>query len=69
MLSSCLMSKKEEKDKMIKEAEANVDKLLWKQDIWFGKAIVMKAHLLLMRGDLTGTRIWSRSHAATQDHP
>ncbi len=50
------VEKKEEKDKMIKEAEANVDKLLWKQDIWFGKAIVMKAHLLLMRGDLTGTR-------------
>ncbi|HRT28662.1 MAG TPA: hypothetical protein P5527_02615 [Kiritimatiellia bacterium] len=50
------VQKKEEKDKMLKEAEANVDKLLWKQDIWFGKAIVMKAHLFLIRGDLKGAQ-------------
>lgn len=50
------VQKKEDKDKMSKEAEANVDKLLWKQDVWFGKAIVMKAHLFLMRGDLKGAQ-------------
>ena len=30
---------------MLKEAEKFCDDLLWKQDIWFGKAIVMKAHV------------------------
>ncbi|MBP7637301.1 MAG: hypothetical protein KBA18_05450, partial [Kiritimatiellae bacterium] len=50
------VQKKEDKDKMSKEAETNVDKLLWKQDVWFGKAIVMKAHLFLMRGDLKGAQ-------------
>ncbi|MFA6633685.1 MAG: hypothetical protein WCU90_15390, partial [Kiritimatiellia bacterium] len=48
--------KKEDRDKMMKETETNVDKLLWKQDVWFGKAIVMKAHLFLMRGDLKGAQ-------------
>jgi tetratricopeptide (TPR) repeat protein len=50
------VQKKEDKDKMLKEAEATVDKLLWKQDVWFGKAIVMKAHLCLLRGDIKGAK-------------
>lgn len=50
------VQKKEDRDKLSKEAEDNVDKLLWKQDVWFGKAIVMKAHLFLMRGDLKGAQ-------------
>lgn len=48
--------KKEEKTAMLKEAEGIVDKLLWKQDIWFGKAIVMKAHIYLLRGDVAGAQ-------------
>lgn len=44
--------KKEEKAALLKEAEGVVDKLLWKQDIWFGKAIVMKAHIFMLRGDV-----------------
>ena len=48
--------KKETRDAMLKEAEGLVDKLLWKQDIWFGKAIVMKAHITLLRGNLKGAR-------------
>jgi TolA-binding protein len=50
------VQKKEDKEKMLKEAEATVDKLLWKQDVWFGKAIVMKAHLFLLRGDVKGAQ-------------
>jgi len=50
------LSKKGEKDAMLKEAEAAVDKLLWKQDVWFGKAIVMKAHIFLLRGDVKGAQ-------------
>ena len=47
---------KDEKDKMLKEAEGMIDKLLWKQDVWFGKAIVMKAHIFLLRGDIKGAQ-------------
>ncbi|HNX33952.1 MAG TPA: hypothetical protein PKM57_04950 [Kiritimatiellia bacterium] len=50
------IQKKEEKDALLKEAEATVDKLLWKQDVWFGKAIVMKAHIYLLRGDVKGAQ-------------
>ena len=48
--------KKEAREAMLKEAEGLVDKLLWKQDIWFGKAIVMKAHISLLRGNLKGAQ-------------
>lgn len=50
------INNKDEKDKMLKEAETTVDKLLWKQDVWFGKAIVMKAHIFLLRGDIKGAQ-------------
>ena len=49
-------TKKETREAMLKEAEGLVDKLLWKQDIWFGKAIVMKAHISLLRGNLKGAQ-------------
>jgi tetratricopeptide (TPR) repeat protein len=29
--------------------------LLWERDLWFGKAIVMKAHVKMLRGDNEGT--------------
>lgn len=50
------LSKKEEKAAMLKEAEEFVDRLLWKQDVWFGKAIVMKAHIYLLREDVKGAQ-------------
>lgn len=50
------ITKTAEKEAMLKEAEATVDKLLWKQDVWFGKALVMKAHLFLLQGDVKGAQ-------------
>jgi TolA-binding protein len=50
------IAKKEDKAALLKEAEGVVDKLLWKQDIWFGKAIVMKAHIFMLRGDVKGAQ-------------
>ncbi len=51
------LQKKEDKvTEMLKDAEGTVDKLLWKQDVWFGKAIVMKAHIFLLRGDVKGAQ-------------
>ncbi|MFO7937771.1 MAG: tetratricopeptide repeat protein [Kiritimatiellia bacterium] len=47
---------KKEKTAMLKEAEGIVDKLLWKQDVWFGKAIVMKAHIAVFRNDIAGAQ-------------
>ena len=48
--------KKETRDAMLKEAEGLCDKLLWKQDIWFGKAIVMKAHVFKFQNDVKGAQ-------------
>ncbi len=50
------IQKKDEKAAMLKEAEALADKLLWKQDLWFGKAIVMKAHIYMLREDVKGAQ-------------
>ena len=50
------IEKKEEKAALLKEAETTVDKLLWKQDIWFGKGIVMKAHIFLLQGNIQGAQ-------------
>jgi TolA-binding protein len=44
------------KSELIKEADELCNKLLWKQDIWFGKAIVMKAHLLKMQNKIKGAQ-------------
>jgi len=38
----------------IEDADKIASDLLWKQDIWFGKAIVIKAHVRLLRGDTKG---------------
>ncbi len=39
-----------EREALFKEVEGWADKLLWVQDIWFGKAIVVKAHVAMLRG-------------------
>ena len=35
---------------LLKDADKVVDALLWQQDIWFGKAVVLKAHVKLIGG-------------------
>ncbi len=40
----------QEREKMLRDAESWADQLLWVQDIWFGKAIVAKAHVIMLRG-------------------
>ena len=39
-----------EKTALLAEADKVVDALLWQQDIWFGKAVVLKAHVKLIGG-------------------
>jgi tetratricopeptide (TPR) repeat protein len=39
-----------EKKTLLAEADKVVDALLWSQDIWFGKAVVLKAHVKLISG-------------------
>jgi tetratricopeptide (TPR) repeat protein len=39
-----------EKKALLIEADKVVDALLWQQDIWFGKAVVLKAHVRLIEG-------------------
>ncbi len=36
------------------EVQKYVDEILWKQDLWFGRAIVMLAHIKKMNGDIDG---------------
>jgi tetratricopeptide (TPR) repeat protein len=36
------------------EAEKLANDLLWLQDLWFGKGIVLKAHCMMLRGDIDG---------------
>jgi len=36
------------------EVDTICKQILWQQDVWFGKAIVMMAHLRMIRGDLDG---------------
>ncbi len=39
-----------EKEALCVKVEKWADQLLWIQDIWFGKAIVLKAHVAMLRG-------------------
>ncbi|MBQ9430095.1 MAG: tetratricopeptide repeat protein [Kiritimatiellae bacterium] len=39
-----------EREQLLKEAEASAAKLLWKTDMFFGKAIAVRAHAALLRG-------------------
>ncbi len=38
------------KNALLMKADKVADKLLWKQDLWFGKAVVFKAHILMLQG-------------------
>ena len=40
------------REEYLKRANAYADKLLWNQDVFFGKAIVYKMHIATLRGDV-----------------
>lgn len=42
------------REALYKEVKALCDKILWVQDLWFGKAIVYLAHMKVMQGDPEG---------------
>ena len=42
--------KPEERKKHFAEANKICDKILWVKDLWFGKAVVMKAHMMMVDG-------------------
>lgn len=42
---------KKAKETLLTEADKMADQLLWDQDMWFGKGIVIKAHVQVMRGN------------------
>jgi len=42
------------RDAIIKDAQVYIDKILWVQDLWFGRAIVALAHIKKMQGDVDG---------------
>jgi len=45
-----------ERKQYMAEINKILDELLWVQDLWFGKAIVMKAHVRMMENDIDGAR-------------
>lgn len=47
-------SKGPEQKALLDETKKIVDDLLWVQDVWFGRAIVMLAHMRMMNGDIDG---------------
>lgn len=49
-------TKKEDKEKIFKEVKGICDKILWVQDLWFGKAIIFMAHMKVMQDDIAGAQ-------------
>ncbi len=43
-----------EQKKLFKEIDDLTSKVFWKQDIWFGRGIVIMAHVKKMQGDIAG---------------
>lgn len=54
MVKEAETASKEEQKKLFKEIEAITTEILWVQDIWFGKAIVILAHVKMIQGDVDG---------------
>ena len=44
----------EAQKKLLAEIQTIVDEILWVQDLWFGRAIVMLAHMRMMQNDVDG---------------
>ncbi|MBM4164202.1 MAG: hypothetical protein FJ222_07155 [Lentisphaerae bacterium] len=53
---------KSARDALLAEADKLASQLLWDQDMWFGKAIVIKAHSLVLKGET------SRAQSLIDDH-
>jgi tetratricopeptide (TPR) repeat protein len=47
-------SGKERREALCREIDTLCDDLLWQRDLWFGRAIVMKAHVKMLRDDNEG---------------
>ncbi len=43
-----------EREALLKETKTIVDEILWVQDVWFGRAVVMLAHMRMMQGNVDG---------------
>jgi len=54
MLTMAETSDETRRVETLSEVEAVADKLLWVQDIWYGKGLVLKAHVAFLRGDAEG---------------
>jgi tetratricopeptide (TPR) repeat protein len=46
----------DERKKLFEEIRKICDEILWVQDVWFGKAIVMLAHIKMLQGDVDGAQ-------------
>jgi tetratricopeptide (TPR) repeat protein len=44
----------DERKKLFAEVQTIVDEILWIQDLWFGRVIVMLAHMKMMQNDVDG---------------
>lgn len=54
MLQIADSARGEERDKLLAEVEQICNDLLWVQDLWFGKAIVLLAHTRMLQGNVDG---------------
>lgn len=54
MVKQVEISSGEEQKKLFKEIEEITTEILWVQDVWFGKAIVILAHVKEIQGDIDG---------------
>ncbi len=54
MVKQAEISSGEEQKKLFKEIDKITTEVLWVQDIWFGKAIVILAHVKKIQGDVDG---------------
>jgi len=43
-----------EQEELLKKIDPLLNELLWVQDLWFGKAIVIMAHVAVIKGDIEG---------------
>ncbi len=54
MLKVAQAKPEKEREPLFKKINDLTDTILWVQDVWFGKAIVLKAHVLSLQGDVDG---------------
>ena len=41
---------------MLQTAQNTINKLLWQQDIWFGRSVALMAHIRMAKGDVDGAK-------------